>query len=225
MPHADDELIGCFQLLKTIKGGVVVNMDMPGGDDDLLHQIRYKEFVNHMNSLNIKYLNIDIDKESALKKILLEYKPLYIFVPSCVDWHNEHHEVIRILRSAICKSIDETWMPNIAMYQVSIPIYFERVNLAVPMNRKQLNAKWNSFEEYYVSQKHLPLLRFAANERINGKLVNEYAAECFWVLTADKWMHLIEKFSDQNRYKSLSHCINNLNEIHKQVAKIYKSFT
>ena len=224
MPHADDELIGCLQLLKTVKGGVVVNMDMAGGDDEQLHKLRYQEFVNHMNSLNNNYLNIDSDKEASLIKILLEYKPLYIFVPSCVDWHKEHHEVIRLLVSALNKTISKEWEPIIAMYQVSIPIYCECINLAIPMNRNQLKSKWEDFERHYISQKHLLSYRFAANERINGKLLNMYAAECFCTLPADKWISAVNESGNFETYKYLISSINNISVVHEQVKQLYKSF-
>lgn len=224
MPHADDELIGCSQLLKRTKGGVVVNMDMPGGDDDRLHHLRYNEFVNYMNSIDKEYLNIDTEKESALTRILLDRRPSYIFAPSFVDWHSEHHEVIRLLVSAISKTINEHWNPRIAMYQVSIPIHYKSVNLAYPMLRKQQKEKWDNFKQYYVTQTHLPSCRFSANEKINGKLVNSYAAECFWVLKADEWIHFIKDHCNPGKYKNLSSCINNLPEIHKQVGKLYESF-
>ena len=218
LPHADDELIGCDQLLKSDAYCLVVNMDMRGNDSDKLHQIRYGELQSYVNSINRELITVSQDKVEGLSRIISEYKPDVICIPSCFDWHPEHFLVMQYLRESLLKN---TVTPLIAMYQVSVPLLSDYINMALPMNKSEYDEKWNGFSCYYKSQKHLPVFRFGANERVNGKLLKTFAAESYIVLDNKRWCSIINKALNIEMGAVLRPHVNNLINIRKHLFPLY----
>lgn len=218
LPHADDELIGCDQLLKSNATCLVVNMDMDGDDSDKLHQIRYQELQSYINSIKRELITISDDKIEGLTKIISEYNPSVICVPSCFDWHPEHFQVMQYLQESLYKNAAQ---PLIAMYQVSVPLLSDYINMALPMNKAEYDEKWNGFNYYYKSQKHLPAFRFGANERVNGKLLKTFAAESYIVFDNKRWCSIINKALNIEMGAVLRPHVNNLINIRKHLFPLY----
>ena len=223
LPHADDELIGCDQLLKSNNISLLVNMDMSGGDTPEMHRLRYNELKLYSDSCKRTLITLRENKAHHLIDIIKDFKPDFICIPSCFDWHPEHYQVMAYLSEAFSflgKSKDYIL---IAMYQVSVPLHPNYINFAVPMTKEAYRNKWGNFVKYYKTQLHLPIRRFRANERINGKLVGAYAAECYIVMTVQEWKKVFEIAFTLDMAVDLKNNINDLVEVRKKVASYYKS--
>ena len=67
IPHADDEWVGCSQLLCDENIEVILlNMDMRGGDEEELHSHRREELQLIANKYNRELITIGYDKEQTL---------------------------------------------------------------------------------------------------------------------------------------------------------------
>lgn len=194
MPHSDDEWIGCSQLLMNHSANVIViNMDMPGGDNNALHVARREEAESLANKYSYKIVSIDGDnKENKLSRLIKEYDPSCVFLPSFCDWHDEHFEVMNLFSDA-ADEID--YHGEVGLYQVSIPIPSKLVNSGIKMTVAQLKDKWSQFREHYLTQNNIPWFRFAVNEIINGGICGQFALEAYSLQNYPKWKSDYEKLS------------------------------
>ena len=183
-PHADDEWIGCSQVIKTCENTVVLNMDMPGGDTNEMHQIRYREMSTLVSKYNKTLLTVGQDKVGSLRGYIDKEKPDCICLPFFFDWHPEHVQVMQYLREALSVV---TYEGIVLMYQVSLPLHPDMINCSVPLNKKGFLEKWEVFEEIYKTQTKIAFRRFMANEQINGALNGTYAAEVYCSMTKTEW--------------------------------------
>ncbi|AKM82101.1 TPA: PIG-L family deacetylase [Candidatus Berkelbacteria bacterium] len=167
-PHPDDEVFGIGGALKKLsKNGskimVVYFCDGSAGTDGRtkkdpkLAAIRRKEVKKSAKILGIRKQiffgfedgNLKADKiiVKALSKLIEEFKPDIIFVPSFLDNHPDHRAVNKILMSL--NKLDQYL--EIWAYQVWTPIYvnrlvpideeFESKKQAMRMNVSQLEAR------------------------------------------------------------------------------------
>lgn len=185
IPHADDEWVGCSTLLRKDTDLILCNVDMSGGDSDLLHKQRYKELEYVAAVHNKKIVTLRGNKQTAIKSIIVENDIYNIFVPFFFDWHDEHRETMFILKSVLEDLNKEIC---ITMYQVSLPIAESRINYANGYDKKTWRLKWNNFEIYYKTQLSIPYKRFSYTERVNGALISAYAAEVFSACSKDEWL-------------------------------------
>lgn len=226
VPHADDELIGCFQFMKSNKTKVCLfYCDMTGSNNDETNKhIRRKEFERLCSESSFEYVISSENINYSLSKVVEEYDPNAILLPSIVDWHPQHREVNNIVRIVLCQ-IDKK--PKIIWYQVTVPINFKWANYYVPMNRQQHNEKWNMFSIVYKSQRKMPLIRFKYNERIAGKKYDKYAAETFCVLEFDVWLCCLNKFFGLVKWQQLDwkFNINSLLRVRNEAALLYAQIT
>lgn len=184
-PHSDDEWIGCCGLLTKYPNNVtVINMDMPGGDRDDIHQLRFMEMQNVANELGYELITISKNKEEFLRQFMTTNSVEIVMLPCYYDWHDEHFEVMEIFSRAAEKS---KYDGLVGMYQVSFPIPAFMINYASCMQKNELKKKWREFKKYYPTQTFLPTKRFMLNERINGGLGTEYAIECYSVMHIKSW--------------------------------------
>lgn len=188
-PHADDEWIGCSQIIKKCKNAIVLNMDMPGGDTNEMHQIRYREMSTLVSKYNKTLLTVGQDKVGSLRGYIDEEKPDYICLPFFFDWHPEHIQVMQHLREAL---LGVPYDGKVMMYQVSLPLHPDVINCSVPLNKKDFMEKWNVFEEIYKTQTKIAYKRFMANEQINGALDGSYASEVYCVMNKEEWERNID---------------------------------
>lgn len=222
VPHADDELIGCYQFMKSTQTRVCLfYCDMTGSTDNETNKhIRRKEFERLCSENGFEYVISDDIIDQSLQRVIEEYDPNAILLPSIVDWHPQHREVNNISRIVLC-NIDNK--PKIIWYQVTVPIEYKWANYYVPMNKKQQNEKWEMFSYVYKTQKKMPLMRLKYNERIAGKQRGEYAAETFCVLDYDRWLYCLDLVGEliKEHQMDLKAGINNLLRIRDMAALLY----
>ena len=202
MPHSDDEWIGCSQiLLHNPEDSLVVNMNMDGGDNQELHQIRRKEAEAVSKKFGYRFITVQ-DKLSKLKEIISSEKPKCVFIPCYLDWHEEHIEVMRLFQEA---AIQCNYSGLVGMYQVSLPIPAGMINCGMSMTKRQLKEKWTILKQMYRTQSFLPLKRFMLNEYINGSITNEYAVEAYSVCNFGEWTcyfpNLLLDKEEREKYK------------------------
>ena len=219
IPHSDDEWIGCSQILKH-RNTLLCNMNMNGNDSESLHKERYKELKNTAIKYDKKLITIKNDKVKKLKEIIEKFKPQMIFVPSFIDWHEEHQEVINILYKAI---VDCRIECEIVLYQVSVPICEKFVNYAIPMSKNQIKHKWNYFINNYQTQKFFPYKRYMINERINGKMVNAFSSEIYLSLSKNEWINIKERINYDEIVK-LRNNIQSISKTRKESEKLYEKY-
>lgn len=190
MPHSDDEWIGCSQILMNQPEQVlVVNMDMIGGDDEELHRTRRKEAEFAAQKYGYRFVTVR-DGINDLARILLDEQPNCVFLPSYLDWHEEHIAVMQLFKQAAMKSdYDKT----VAIYQVSLPIPADLINCGYEMSHSQLTEKWSELKRLYPSQSFLPVRRFMLNEQINGGITSTYALEAYSLMNGLTWEQNLDK--------------------------------
>lgn len=195
VPHADDEWIGCSQLLKHKKYDVTLcYMNMLGGDTEKVLRERYLELNRISKQNGLSLISIDGNRKDKIKKLkeyIQEKSYYYIGVPSYYDWHEEHFDVMNILRIAL----DELGLSNIEilMYQVSVPMCEDMITNCIEMTKYDQENKWDTFREIYKTQEYIPVERFKYNEYINGGIANYYAAEVYSCMSYNKWIHHLDK--------------------------------
>lgn len=204
IPHADDEWIGCSRIIMCKEDVLLCNMDMQGGDTDSLHKRRYKE----LRYLADKYQKSLVTAKGVedLEKEIIKFEPEVIMVPYYIDWHVEHIEVMRRLKEIITNN--DNWKNlKVAMYQVSLPIMADKITNYFVLTRTEWKEKWKEFRKIYSSQKHIPHVRFALNEYINGGIAGVHAVEVYVVMPATKWAEILnEKIltqEEQDEYISI----------------------
>lgn len=210
IPHSDDEWIGCSQVIKSDNDVILCNMDMKGGDNEALHQIRYEEMNRVADEHHRKFITLKGEKLQVLERVIRESGCTHIFVPHYIDWHPDHVAVMRILAAALEDINLKESSLQVVMYQVSCPI-IRGINLALPLTKEECKEKWSYFKSHYPTQQHIPYLRFYYNEMINGKYVEAYAAEVYVVVEARQWLSaLYSMVPDERQTEGLR---NNLGSI------------
>lgn len=222
LPHVDDEWMGCSQLLLQQDAEVLLlDMDMPGGDTDSVHNQRKEELIFVEKTTNKPVQKIGSNKVDSLRSIIKEWEPNYIFLPFFIDWHDEHIQVMRYLRSTLENNAYLNQPLKVVGYQVSAPIPGQFITHALPMSKTEWEKKWQLFKSLYPSQKHIPYKRFALQECVNGAYVKSFAAEVFTVNTVTEWLDLFnklllttqEKIDLKNNLSSISRVRNIINSI------------
>lgn len=224
VPHADDELIGCFHFINKYKNNIVLFYCGFTGCDDTLENKRNRllEFEKFCKEQEIEYFISSSDIENNLSQIIKDISPSTIFLPSCIDWHYQHRECNYICYRVLKKL---KIMPLIGWYQISVPIPSAFLNYAVSFNKKEQNKKWNMFLDIYISQKHIPIRRFQVAERITGDKVKKYSSEAFSIISIDEWSILLEDLNTEEVVKLLNdlyYDINDLIKISDDTENIYK---
>lgn len=210
LPHVDDEWIGCSQIINNYPNVVLCDMDMPGGDSQYIHKKRKEELKKLCDTKRISSILLDNNKVGKLTEIIKETGCSEIFLPYLVDWHPEHLKVHDIVASVL-ENIDSEI--NIVMYQVSVPISDNHINLVMPMDKQAVKNKWTLFGYFYPSQKYLPSQRFLLQERINGAYADSYAAEVYCIKSKNEWLSAKNSFVlSFNKRKSI---VSSLNHIYK----------
>lgn len=224
IPHADDELIGCFQLIKSNpKATQLFYFEFTGSDTSSQNIIkRGEELKLFCDQLGLHLTVSEGNYQQELASIITSFQPNYLVIPSFVDWHPEHIRVNTILKDLL---VQHLYPVQICQYQVTVPIDPAFITHVVPMNRNDQNNKWKLFATIYKSQKTIPILRFKLQEKINGSIVSAYAAEVFSVDTVENWsqnLTIITKPINNVKLSTLYKFINNIPKIRH---KSYEMFT
>ena len=158
-PHADDEWIGCSQVISKAEESTVYYYNFLGKN---YHQenetIRQNEIRNVSKKTGFKLIvSTNRENHSDLKELILENNFTAIFIPFPLDWHPEHIKVNDIALE-ILKKID-----------LSVPLYFYHISVPtpesmrncyyLPLSKKEIQTKIKIFDDCYISQKNTPIRR------------------------------------------------------------------
>ncbi|WP_010249571.1 hypothetical protein [Myroides injenensis] len=230
VPHADDELIGCFNFIKNYKSKADITLffcNLTGSNNNLNNKLnRELEFQNFCKTYQIKnIINTEEDVYVGLKHVLMNNKFNFFFITPLIDWHFEHREVNYILYDILNESYskEDLKVKNIVFYQISVPLNYNCVNFILGMNKEVVKEKWSAFSKFYPSQANLPKRRFIYQERLNALKCKDYffAAESFQFLTFDSWCSFVEDIRFRQNFKFNASTINDLFLIRESV-KNYK---
>lgn len=225
IPHADDEWIGCSQIIKNHSNCEGFFLNWTGSNQSQNNrQIRESEIHKLCYNYDFKcfFCNSDDDRLAELLKVIESKQFKHFFVPSFIDWHDEHIKACKILREALvlCKQADEC---TIVSYQVSVPFPISLMNRCHIMNKNSQREKWDTFVGYYPSQK-LPTKRFIEQERVSGRLIGEYSVECYSELSFSEWSTYLDKLCNKEiERKELKNLINNIYKIRKYSSNLLVS--
>lgn len=209
VPHADDELFGTFGFISNNKEAELYYMEFTGSNpEEYNKEIRKKEFVLCCENLGVNYYFFN---QHPLP-LLLEKKYKNILLPSLIDWHDEHRLCNKILLDNLSKMTYD--IPNIYWYSVSVPIMSQnKNNIFVPINKRLQSYKYNLFKHIYISQKNMPIKRFAMQERINAIGTPNYACEILHMITYSDLQINVLKLEDEQ-------FIVKLNDLKKQISNL-----
>ena len=182
-PHADDELLSSYTLLKNCRDITVYYCGFTGSDPSIENRnTRQREIEQLCKMMNIPVIN----GYGSCENLAIAIKDYdVIVVPSIVDWHPEHRKVSYLLYDILKET---SISPQIYSYSVTVPNESLETILALPMNRTEQNDKYRIFNKIYHSQKFMPVYRFRINERINGYHAQTFAAELFLHHHLEKWL-------------------------------------
>lgn len=225
IPHADDELIGCFSLLKNNDCfGFYFNYTGNDSSETNINQ-RLSEFEKLTQILDLPF---NINQLGNVKKQLSDLikKSNFdgIFLPSFIDWNTEHVLVNKILSDVLNELHQNSYcLPYIYLYQISVPIPDLYLNSYLSLSRKEQIRKWKIFNSIYKSQRHLPSHRFKLQEKINGYYVHKFAAEIYAKMNYEKWSkeYKSSELYIENYSSTLKKNINNLLRMKKTINLYY----
>lgn len=218
-PHADDELIGCYQLIKNYSSNVTVFYCSFLGSNysDNNRVIRENEIKNYINSQGIG-LYISSPKQIAkdLLCVINTIKPNYVFIPSIIDWHPEHRKV-----NIIIADIVKNFPFYIGWYHVSLPIPGDFVSAYSSMTETEQKNKWSSMQSFYTSQLHMDIERFVLVEKLSGE--TDYAREVYMILSDDRFLSIVQNAIDiEEHLDNLKTILGDLNKMYKQTNAFYR---
>lgn len=190
VPHADDELLGCSQLLSSTNiKSTLFYLGFTGENDSVRNsERRLKELKTLQEYFNTELVVSQGKPNEELASLMDEIEPDLIALPSIVDWHSEHLEANYLL-----KEVKAAKRPSILLYAVSIPISPYHATHYLPMTAKVQRKKWTLFRRVYISQKNIPVSRFRLNEKISGYYTGNHSAELYLLYTYDEWLNQLSK--------------------------------
>lgn len=217
-PHADDELIGCHQLITNYARRITVLYCgyLGSNQSESNRIIRQQEIKNYCQMQGCKLI---ISTPQAvgydIKRALVERRPQYVFLPSYVDWHDEH----RLVNEVFIENCGD-YKGYIAWYHVSMPIPGKFINAYSSMNKEQNNRKWDLMKQVYVSQLHMDIDRFRFVENNNNKYEETYC-----VLASDQYSKTLNalKKMEAKRMYDLKNTLGNIRKMYELTNCIYKS--
>lgn len=219
VPHADDEIIGCYQVISRGNAqSLCLYYGFTGSNDSSENKVnRDREFDAFCEHQKIKYIHVSTG-DNLLD--ILPNQHINLFFPSCVDWHEEHRRLSDIIHNTYANKRD-----NITFYWYSITVPIVCTEAAfLKENKNSLNHKYDIFYKYYVSQRHLPIKRFILQERINAIANGWYAAENYLEISYEDLTRAI-RYCQKNEesINDLKYSINNIPKIRKKSYNIYRN--
>jgi len=219
VPHADDELLGCYNfIINNIRDVVLFYCGFCGSNYDLENQrIRKEEFISFANTINAKYIISSENIETSLKDAINLEKPHNILLTSIVDWHFEHRKVNYILSkiNSLSNNI------NVVLYSISIPIPLSYRNVSNEYNKSTYEEKWALFRNCYNSQMRINHIRFKIFSRFT--FTRAYASEPFFMIKLATYKKCISDLtvSDDDFYQ-LKKGINSYSKSYKLSTILYE---
>ena len=181
VPHPDDELIGCDSIISKYRERVTVFYSgMLGSDYSEQNRLtRTREFEDYCKQLNVDYYVNCGDIQSGINRLLKDSSFGYIFIPTIVDWHNEHRELFKISTDTIRNEHPDV---RVFCYQVTVPFPPKYITHYSEMTQSEQREKWNRFRRVYVSQRFMPIQRFKTVEKSYSPKGQMIIAEVFMEL-------------------------------------------
>ncbi|MBN2835132.1 MAG: hypothetical protein JXR48_09220 [Candidatus Delongbacteria bacterium] len=217
VPHADDEWIGCSQVLRKYGKNVYLCYLNIEKSDVIIDKARRKELITISEKHKNNFVDISGEPIQALYSLIKKLNPDYIFLPYFIDWHQDHLKVIDIFYDvSVLLESEGTQLYNhifISMCQISVPIPPQVMNYGLSMSLIEWTRKWLMFLKIYKSQRTIPFFRFALQEFINGKKFNSLFSEVFTVLPLKVWQN--EKKLHILTSTEISSLLENLQDIRK----------
>lgn len=206
IPHADDELLGLNSLIHNSEIRLIYLGYLGSNCSENNRIVRMEEFENFCKKTGCDYVlytggDLDIPKDIDI-----------VFLPSIVDWHDEHRDVNYVLRE-YCEK--HSIKPSIAWYNISVYYMFNKYAKYVRQTKQQHEGKFNLFKKMYPSQMKLPIMRFKIKDRLYGKEISSFAAEKFMCLSYSQWEKAIHIFEDDGLSKDASKIKEFLNDFDK----------
>ena len=213
VPHADDEWIGPYSVIRQ--------------RPPKLHVVYFNLFGDNYSDGNIYIRNSEIKASSEYWGFMLvanhtyDVKSLceelqdakYCFLPSPYDWHEEHRKVFRTFVEAYNKLKDEQKNRLEAYYYcVSVPHPKSLSLFYIPLNKGEVDEKWNQFSKIYHSQAFMPSLRYKLQMRLVPSEVG-YAAQTFIQANIDRLFKDYEFVNTPNVVQELANLKNHINNI------------
>lgn len=218
-PHADDELIGCYQLLKDYSDLItVLYCSFLGSDYSEKNRIkRENEFLTFIRTVKCNYI---ISSPNRVKEdtqlFIKQNNPEFVFLPSVIDWQHEH----RLLNYLCNEIINESSNLRIAWYHVSLPIPGDYVNAYSEMSELDNKEKWRMMEACYTSQLHMDIDRFRFVDWTIGNTKSAFETYC--ILKISNWKKLlIAAQSIQPELDNLKYCLGDMGKMFNQTKQAY----
>jgi hypothetical protein len=214
VPHADDELIGCYKILSKYKKNVrLFYCGMSGSNQSEDNKnTRLNEFIEATKSYEVEYSYYKNNLEQELLNEVINYKPDLVLLPNFVDWHNEHREVNSLFYSVI--EANSITVEKVGFYKISTPIPINQISNVFNLGKKDLNRKKSLFSKHYKSQRHMPIARYLYEDRLYGKLIGSFAGETYSIYDLESWKKRIKVLSKNN-------FTNEISDLHKFINDIW----
>lgn len=215
-PHADDEWVGCYSLLKSKKEGITCcYMNLYGKDYSASNiSTRTQEIMKSSQYWGFDLRIINNDSIEDIKECIIGKSKC--FIPSPYDWHPEHRKTFCLFYKAYSLLSDsQKEGVNVYYYSVSVPHSNREVLDYIPLTKEEICQKWIEFNNIYSSQSFMPSLRYKLQLRLVPQKVG-YAAQMFVCSSEDRMK------SDYNKVNSPV-VIDKLNESSRYIYNILKS--
>ncbi|MBQ7075630.1 MAG: PIG-L family deacetylase, partial [Clostridia bacterium] len=204
VPHADDELIGCYSIVKKYcKNTIVWYSGMTGDDTNEANKnTRKQEFLKFCRKMGVESVTCNGDIKEELQRTFYKYRPEYVFAPSVIDWHQEHRKLFFSVTDVLRDTDAQLYC-----YQVTVPITQKYITHYSELTKEEHKTKWQVFKDTYISQKFMSVLRMKLNEMVYRKEKEKIRAEVF--MKYEPRNHVFENMSEDN--------FENLNRIKKDI--------
>ena len=196
VPHADDELVGCYKILKEsrIQSTCYYFGFIGDGVKGESKEARKEEVVRSSRELRFHLIVGEGDPVEEIKHILESVSWDFICLPSFIDWHPDHLKVNDTLLQALNLIGHDAVVGKIITYQVSVPFPESYITHHSPLSRSEQSCKWELFSKVYRSQAYIPVARFMLNERISGALIGIFAAEVYAVYDSAEYQQILNQW-------------------------------
>jgi len=214
IPHADDDLIGCFCVINGFNKVYAYYIgDYPIKNDELTKK-RDRELKSFSELYGLKLVDkMNTEHSANIRAAILKHEIGYVVTPDFNDWHPDHQQASKYVIDALAELENK---PTILTYCVTVPKPFLRETLYVPMSKKLQRLKWDTFRKIYKSQRFMPVERFMFQERLNAiGIDNTYAAELFSPLSYEQLCKEYNSRPSPATMESVKHMIYNICKIRK----------
>lgn len=215
VPHSDDELIGCYSIVKKYCKNTVVWYSGMTGDDttELNKSIRKQELLDFCRKMGVEAVVCNGDIKEELQQTFYKYRPGYVFAPSVIDWHQEHRKLFLSVADVLRDTDAQLYC-----YQVTVPIPQKYITHYSELTKEEHKTKWQVFKDTYISQKFMPVLRLKLSEMVYTKEKEKIRAEVF--MKYEPRDHISENKNLENLNRIKIH-INDLKKIRIASGKEY----